>query len=270
MVFLWRLAAQYSVINGACAQSFKPSMNTAKASSDLSTAIPTATPEGTVPRWKRILDVTCIVLSLPGWLPAMIGIALWIKAVSPGPVFFYQERIGHRGRRFLIRKFRTMKIDAETVSHERHLEQLMQTNRPMTKLDAADPRIIPGGRLLRALGVDELPQLFNVLHGEMSLVGPRPCTLREFEAYEPWQRGRVQALPGLTGYWQVNGKNKTTFTEMIQMDLFYAGAMSLKLDLAILFRTFPALLEQFLETRQAARERARAARSVNSAVPSAN
>jgi lipopolysaccharide/colanic/teichoic acid biosynthesis glycosyltransferase len=246
-----------------------PVMRIVKDSSDPFVVLSTgAAAASAIPRWKRILDLTCIVLSLPAWLPVMIGIALWIKAVSPGPIFFYQERVGYRARRFLIRKFRTMKVDAETLSHERHLEQLMQTNRPMTKLDAADPRIIRGGRILRALGVDELPQLFNVLYGEMSLVGPRPCTLREFQAYEPWQRARVQALPGLTGYWQVNGKNRTTFTEMIQMDLFYTRAMSLKMDMAILLRTLPALLGQFLETRRAVRERARTARCVDHAVPS--
>jgi lipopolysaccharide/colanic/teichoic acid biosynthesis glycosyltransferase len=198
----------------------------------------------------------------------MIGIALWIKAVSPGPVFFHQERVGYRGRRFLIRKFRTMKVDAETFSHERHLERLIRTNSPMTKLDAADPRIICGGRLLRGLGFDELPQLFNVLYGEMSLVGPRPCTPREFEAYQPWQKARVQALPGLTGYWQVNGKNRTTLTEMIHLDLFYTRAMSLKLDLAILFLTVPTLLGQLLETRRASRRRARTARFAEDAAPS--
>jgi exopolysaccharide production protein ExoY len=243
-------------MNGAFVRSLNLPMNSAKAGSDLFVPENTEAPDCTVPCWKRVLDITCIVLSLPGWLPVMIGIALWIKAVSPGPIFFYQERVGYRGRRFLIRKFRTMKVDAETLSHERHLEQLMQTNRPMTKLDAADPRIIRGGRILRALGIDELPQLFNVLYGEMSLVGPRPCTPREFQAYEPWQRARVQALPGLTGYWQVNGKNRTTFTDMVHMDLFYARAMSLKLDVAILLRTFPALLGQFLETRRAVRQRA--------------
>jgi exopolysaccharide production protein ExoY len=257
-------------MKGTFARSLNLTMHTANAGSDLFVPASTKAPYSAIPRWKRILDITCIVLGLPGWLPVMIGIALWIKAVSPGPVFFYQERVGYRGRRFLIRKFRTMKVDAETLSHERHLEQLMQTNRPMTKLDAVDPRIIRGGRILRALGVDELPQLFNVLYGEMSLVGPRPCTLREFQAYEPWQRARVQALPGLTGYWQVNGKNKTTFTEMIQMDLFYARAMSLKLDTMILLRTFPALLGQFLDSRWAARNPARTSRCAGNAVSSAS
>src|SRR4029077_8523516 len=174
------------------------------------------------PLWKRVLDVICILLSLPLWLPIVIFVTLWIKIASPGPVFFRQERVGYRGRRFMIIKFRTMKVNVETQTHERHFEQLMQANCPMTKLDASgDPRIIPGGRILRATGLDELPQLFNVFRGEMSLVGPRPCTPHEFQCYKPWQQERVNAAPGLTGYWQVNGKNKTTFTEMINMDIFY-------------------------------------------------
>jgi exopolysaccharide production protein ExoY len=202
------------------------------------------------PQWKRILDVICILLSLPLWLPIVIFVTLWIKIASPGPIFFRQERVGYRGRRFLMIKFRTMKVNVETQSHERHLEQLMQANCPMTKLDASgDPRIIPGGRILRAMGLDELPQLFNVLRGEMSLVGPRPCTPHEFQCYKPWQQERVNAAPGLTGYWQVNGKNKTTFTEMINMDIFYAKNMSVWLDLAIILKTLPAITMQVLESR---------------------
>lgn len=186
----------------------------------------------------------------------MICIALWIKVVSPGPVFYRQERVGYRGRRFMILKFRTMKVNVETLSHERHLEQLMQANCPMTKLDAAgDPRIIRGGGILRAMGLDELPQLINVLSGDMSLVGPRPCTIAEFKRYQPWQRERVNAPPGLTGYWQVNGKNKTTFTEMINMDIFYAKNMTIWMDLEIMLRTFPALMTQVVETRLKRRTR---------------
>jgi lipopolysaccharide/colanic/teichoic acid biosynthesis glycosyltransferase len=203
-----------------------------------------------IPLWKRILDCTCIVISLPFWLPVMIFAMLWIKVASPGPIFFRQERVGYRGRRFMIFKFRTMKVNVETQSHERHLEQLIHANCPMTKLDASgDPRIIPGGRLIRAMGLDELPQLFNVLSGEMSLVGPRPCTPYEFKRYVGWQQERVNAPPGLTGYWQVNGKNKTTFTEMISMDIFYAKNMSLRLDLAIILRTLPAVMAQLAEAR---------------------
>jgi lipopolysaccharide/colanic/teichoic acid biosynthesis glycosyltransferase len=205
-----------------------------------------------IPQWKRVLDVLCILLALPLWLPIVLLIALWIKIVSNGPLFFRQERIGFRGSRFMILKFRTMKCNVETTTHERHLEQLIQTDRPMTKLDASgDPRIIRGGRLLRATGLDELPQLFNVLRGEMSLVGPRPCTPNEFRRYQPWQQQRVDAAPGLTGYWQVNGKNKTTFTEMINLDIFYTKNMSCWLDLKIIFQTVPAIIGQVLEARRA-------------------
>jgi lipopolysaccharide/colanic/teichoic acid biosynthesis glycosyltransferase len=200
--------------------------------------------------WKRALDITCILLSAPCWLPAMILIAVWIKIVSPGAILFRQERIGHRGRRFMILKFRTMKVNAETLSHERYLEQLMRADCPMTKLDAArDPRVIWGGRILRATGLDELPQLFNVLRGEMSLVGPRPCTPHEFQHYESWHRERVNAPPGLTGYWQVNGKNRTTFSEMINLDVYYARNMSLRMDLAIILKTLPAIAQQLFESR---------------------
>jgi exopolysaccharide production protein ExoY len=207
-----------------------------------------------IPCWKRLLDIACILLSMPFWLPIMIALAVWIKLASPGPIFFRQERVGHQRKRFMILKFRTMKVNVETQSHERHLEQLIHANRPMTKLDSAgDPRIIPGGRILRALGLDELPQLFNVLRGEMSLVGPRPCTPHEFTRYQKWQQDRVNAPPGLTGYWQVNGKNKTTFTEMINMDIFYTKNMSFWLDLSIMARTFPAITCQVIETRIVAR-----------------
>jgi lipopolysaccharide/colanic/teichoic acid biosynthesis glycosyltransferase len=114
----------------------------------------------------------------------------------------------------------------------------------MIKLDATDPRLILGGRFLRAVGLDELPQIFNVLKGEMSLVGPRPCTVGEFERYAPEQRARVNALPGMTGLWQVNGKNQTTFREMIEMDIFYSRNISFSLDLKIILRTLPAILGQ--------------------------
>jgi lipopolysaccharide/colanic/teichoic acid biosynthesis glycosyltransferase len=202
------------------------------------------------PLWKYPLDVTWILLSLPIWLPLMICVIVWIKIVSPGPIFFRQERVGFRGRHFTIFKFRTMEVNVETQSHERHLQQLISADCPMTKLDASgDPRIIFGGRILRATGLDELPQLFNILRREMSLVGPRPCTPHEFQSYMAWQQERLNAVPGLTGYWQVNGKNKTTFTEMIEMDIHYARSASLWLDLAILLRTFPAIIAQILESR---------------------
>ena len=206
------------------------------------------------PGWKSALDITCILLSLPVWLPVMTLVALWVAVTSPGPIFYRQPRIGFKGRRFMLVKFRTMKVNAETQVHEAYLEHLIVSDRPMIKLDATgDPRLIRGGKFLRATGLDELPQVFNVLRGEMSLVGPRPCTPNEFAHYAPWQRERVNGLPGLTGYWQVNGKNKTTFNEMIAMDLFYLENVSMLLDLKIMLKTGAVIAGQLFESRPAAR-----------------
>jgi lipopolysaccharide/colanic/teichoic acid biosynthesis glycosyltransferase len=205
------------------------------------------------PGWKSALDITCILLSLPVWLPLMILLMLVTRIGSPGPILYRQERIGFGGRHFFIWKFRTMKLSAETQVHERHFEELMRVDCPMTKLDVyGDPRLAPFGRILRASGLDELPQIFNVLRGEMSLVGPRPCTPNEFAHYEPWQRERVNGLPGLTGYWQVNGKNKTTFNEMIAMDLFYLENVSILLDLKIILKTGAVIAGQLFESQPAA------------------
>ena len=203
-----------------------------------------------LPRWKRVLDVTVILMALPLLVPLAIVIGTIIRMVSSGPILFKQERVGYRGSRFMCFKFRTMHCGAETVTHQGHLQQLMDSNAPMTKMDAkGDSRIIPMGRLLRASGLDELPQLINVLRGEMSVVGPRPCVGYEAARYLPWQRERFNALPGLTGLWQVSGKNRTTFTRMIQLDIEYARTKSLWLDLKIMFKTAPALAIQMWETR---------------------
>ena len=176
-------------------------------------------------------------------------VSIWILVASPGPLLYRQERVGYRGRRFMILKFRTMHVNAETVCHEGYFEKLMQTDCPMTKLDiCGDARLIRGGRILRALGLDELPQIFNVVRGEMSLVGPRPCTPHEFERYLPEQRLRVNAPPGLTGYWQVNGKNKTSFSQMISMDIYYGQQMSVWMDLMIILKTLPAIGMQVCES----------------------
>ncbi len=127
---------------------------------------------------KRTFDLTLLVLSAPLWAPIALFCAAWVKAVSRGPLFFQQERIGQDGKRFKIFKFRSMHQGADTSVQEKHVERVFDDG-PMTKLDAADSRLIPGGRLLRASGLDELPQLINVIRGEMSLVGPRPCTPNE-------------------------------------------------------------------------------------------
>ncbi len=195
---------------------------------------------------KRILDYCCILLSLPFCLPVVLLVALWVEITSPGPLIYCQERVGYQGNHFTIFKFRTMRCDAHTHVHEQHYHKLVQGNGPMTKLDSiGDPRLILGGHILRSLGLDELPQLANVLYGDMSLVGPRPCTIKEYGCFESSQKERFNAKPGLTGWWQVNGKNKTTFSEMVQMDIFYTRNQSLTFDLLIMLKTLPALLGHF-------------------------
>ncbi len=199
---------------------------------------------------KRALDIFCLILALPTLLPLMLGIAALIKIVSPGPIFFMQDRIGFMGRRFRMFKFRTMKVNAETSSHQQHLKDLINSNVPMTKLDnKGDPRVIKFGGILRSSGLDELPQLINVVRGEMSLVGPRPCTPYEYEQFQPWHKQRFRALPGLTGLWQVSGKNRTTFNEMIELDIRYAKDWSLWMDLRIISLTVPVLLNQVKEQK---------------------
>ena len=181
-----------------------------------------------VPRWKRAMDIVGSLLGLFFFSPLFLLIAVVIKVVSRGPIFFSQERMGHGGKRFNCWKFRTMKVDADTSVHEEYVRDLIKKEasnggeKPMVKLDASDDsRIIPFGRLLRIAGLDELPQLINVLRGEMSLVGPRPCIAYEAQEYLSWHRQRFDAVPGLTGLWQVSGKNKTTFTEMMRLDIAY-------------------------------------------------
>jgi lipopolysaccharide/colanic/teichoic acid biosynthesis glycosyltransferase len=182
----------------------------------------------------------------------MLLLMLVTRIASPGPIFYRQKRVGLGGKEFLIWKFRTMKVSAETKGHEDYFEELIRTNCVMTKLDTrGDPRVAPFGQILRASGLDELPQIFNVLCGDMSLVGPRPCLPNEFANYEQWQRKRVNALPGLTGLWQVSGKNKTTFNDMIRMDLTYLNKMSLLFDLKIMFKTAATITQQVVELRQA-------------------
>lgn len=207
-----------------------------------------------LPAWKRALDFSLIFLLSPGVLLVGGFVALVIKLGSPGPLFFRQKRVGYKGQEFTCYKFRTMQVNADTGSHQRHLQQLIKSPAPMVKLDAhKDPRVIPFGALLRAVGLDELPQLINVLRGEMSLVGPRPCIRYECDVYERWHWHRFDAVPGLTGLWQVSGKNRTTFEEMVRLDIQYARTKTLWLDLKIMAKTAPALLSQYIELRAARR-----------------
>ncbi|MGD9245372.1 MAG: sugar transferase [Desulfobacterales bacterium] len=197
------------------------------------------------PYWKRGIDVLGAVVLLILFFPLFLMIGVLIKIVSPGPIFFKQKRVGYQGKFFDCLKFRTMTVNADTSVHEQYVCQLTCSETPMTKLDMEeDARIIPFGNLLRITALDELPQLINIIRGEMSLIGPRPCLPYEARNYQIWQRKRFHAMPGLTGFWQVNGKNRTTFKEMIRMDIRYVKEMSLWLDMKILIGTIPAVFTQ--------------------------
>lgn len=208
-----------------------------------------------LPAWKRLLDLAMAVMLAPGLLVVSLIAAFVIKLGSRGPLLFCQERVGHRGSRFKIYKFRTMRAGAETRSHEDYTRHLIASGLPMTKLDGKnDRRLIPGGAILRATGIDELPQIINILKGEMSFVGPRPCIPSEYESYEPRHRERLNAVPGLTGLWQVSGKNSTTFERMVELDIQYARNLSLSQDIWIIFKTFGALAKQCRDLRKRARK----------------
>ncbi len=202
---------------------------------------------GRTPLWKRFMDIVFSVTGLIVCSPFFLLMTMFIKIVSPGPVFFKQKRVGYRGKPFTCFKFRTMKSDANTSVHSQHFKNLISNGDPLKKLDHKDDRIIPFGVLMRKTGLDELPQLFNVVRGEMSLIGPRPCIPYEAREYRNWQHRRFDSVPGLTGLWQVSGKNRTTFNEMMRYDISYAHKKSLWLDVKILFKTLPAIITQVNE-----------------------
>jgi lipopolysaccharide/colanic/teichoic acid biosynthesis glycosyltransferase len=196
---------------------------------------------------KRVIDIfgSCLFLLL--LLPVFAAIALLIKVTSSGSVLFCQKRVGRYGKSFDFYKFRTMQVDNDQAIHREYVTKLIngaaQVQQPngMYKL-AADPRVTPLGRILRKTSLDELPQFINVLVGDMSLVGPRPPLPYEFDCYRAWHKRRVMEIkPGLTGLWQVYGRSRTTFDEMVRMDLRYARTQSLWLDLKIIFQTPAAM-----------------------------
>lgn len=198
-------------------------------------------PLASVPRmwWKRPLDVLLVLMGLAVIWPVILVIALAVKLSSPGPVFFVQTRVGKGGRTFRIYKFRSMYIDAEA----RRAALLDQSDRTGICFKSKnDPRITPVGRFLRRVSLDELPQIFSVLKGDMSLVGPRPALPEEVREYPARAMGRLATLPGITGLWQVSGRADIGFDDMIEMDLGYVRKASLTTDLAILMRTFGAVV----------------------------
>jgi exopolysaccharide biosynthesis polyprenyl glycosylphosphotransferase len=199
---------------------------------------------------KRVFDITLAALALILLAPLWVLMALLIKLDSKGPVLYKQERVGMDGRIFLFLKFRTMRTGADDRAHReyqrRYIEGRPDTNlgdslRPVYKLHD-DPRVTRTGRWLRRTSLDELPQLLNVLRGDMSVVGPRPPIPYEVEAYALWHRKRLDMKPGMTGLWQVSGRNRLSFDEMVRLDLFYIENWSLWLDLKIMLRTLPVLL----------------------------
>lgn len=188
---------------------------------------------------KRALDVAASGAGLLVLSPLFAAVALLVKASGPGPVFFSQERMGLNGRRFRCHKFRTMVVDAEKKLSQ--LQHLNEVDGPVFKIKR-DPRITPIGALLRKASVDELPQLWNVLVGEMSLVGPRPPIPAEVEKYERWQRRRLSMRPGITCLWQISGRSNIDFDRWMRLDLNYIDNWSLTLDIVILLKTIPAVL----------------------------
>lgn len=206
-----------------------------------------------LPAWKRIMDIAGSLLGLALACPFLLIHMVILKAVSPGPVFFKQKRIGYMGRQFEMWKLRTMHVNADPSFHRRHVSQLingdngMDSDRPMVKLDD-NPHIIPGGIILRKTCIDEIPQLINVLRGEMSLVGPRPPLAYEVERFLEWQHRRFDAVPGMTGLWQVSGKNRLTFAKMIRLDIQYSRRRSFLLDLMILLKTPLAIVSQIRDS----------------------
>ena len=197
------------------------------------------------PAWELVLDYGISILGLLLLLPLILAVIILVKIVSPGPAIFKQRRIGLNGKTFMIYKLRTMHLNATTQEHEHHFLDLIRSNRPMTKMDAkGDARLIPFGRFLRNTGIDELPQLINVLKREMSIVGPRPCVPSECVAYTRGEKLRFNALPGLTGLWQVSGKNDLTFGQMIDCDIQYTLRKSFAVYLGIVIKTPSVLLKQ--------------------------
>jgi exopolysaccharide biosynthesis polyprenyl glycosylphosphotransferase len=194
---------------------------------------------------KRAVDIAVALAGLVAVSPLLLLIALLIKLTSPGPVFFRQKRVGRFGREFVFLKFRSMVVNNDPSIHQKYMRDLIAgkaaTADGLFKLN--DPRVTRIGRFLRKSSLDELPQLINVLKGEMSLVGPRPPIPYETEDYKLWHQRRIQQVkPGITGLWQVEGRSRTTFDDMVRLDLHYIEHQSFWLDFKILLKTPLAVL----------------------------
>ncbi len=198
---------------------------------------------------KRTFDTVVATLSVLLVAPLILLIAGLVKWTSSGPILYRQQRIGEGGRAFVMYKFRTMLQDSDPSIHVEHVSRLIKENLDPTELDGAktlklksDPRVTPLGKILRKTSLDELPQLFNVLSGAMSLVGPRPSLAYEVNLFKEWHKHRFETLPGITGLWQIKGRNRVSFDEMVRMDVEYIQKQSVWLDIKILVQTPFAML----------------------------
>jgi exopolysaccharide biosynthesis polyprenyl glycosylphosphotransferase len=201
--------------------------------------------------FKRVFDGVAASLGLLFLSPLLSVVAILIKLDSRGPILFKQKRIGENGHPFTMFKFRSMRVGADPKVHRVYVKRLIEQNLGPEQVRGSgqrslkmehDPRITRVGRIIRKTSIDELPQLLNVLRGEMSLVGPRPPLPYELELYEEWHKRRLEVPPGVTGWWQVKGRNRVSFDEMVRMDLYYIENTSFWLDLKILFLTPRAVL----------------------------
>ena len=193
--------------------------------------------------FKRGFDILASIIGLILLSPIFLTIAVLVKLSSHGPIFFYQERIGRDGKAFKFYKFRSMYVNnGEDTERKKMMLNFIKDDSGNGKKVIDENRITEIGRIIRKTSLDELPQLFNVIKGDMSLVGPRPCLPYEFENYAKWQKRRVNVLPGCTGVWQVTGRSSVSFKDSIVLDLYYINNMSPWLDLQILFKTIPVML----------------------------
>jgi len=200
---------------------------------------------------KRLVDLAGASAGLVLLAPIFAMLALAVKITSKGPVIYRSDRVGRHGLRFRMYKFRTMRDGNDSREHEQYLRAHIREGRPAEITEAGDriykprkdPRVTPVGAWLRKLSLDELPQLYNVLRGEMSLVGPRPCLPYEWELYMPWQRRRLDVKPGCTGLWQVTGRSRVRFEDMVMLDLLYAHNSTLFGDLKLIAQTLPVMAQ---------------------------
>jgi len=188
---------------------------------------------------KRVFDLFVATAALALLVPIIPLIAVMIKLDTPGPVFFRQQRVGRRGRAFAFYKFRSMFVDADERKQE--VEALNEQDGPVFKV-RSDPRVTNVGRFLRRSSLDEIPQIFNVVKGEMSIVGPRPPLPSEVLRYQPWHRRRLEVTPGITCLWQISGRSHLRNNERMRLDMEYHKQRSLRTDLVIFFKTIPAVI----------------------------